>query len=130
MILCILYVVFARPAIEAHTWVLSFAQQADPFFVVAHNPEYDFSDDDSNIFVFSKEIELTCVAKDGKLTLTDKTNGKTYEGTYTVTSWNRSSGQSYAIVINGKKGTANISSRFNRTLFISLGDYYLNFEKQ
>ena len=87
VVLCIiLYAVFAKPAIETHTWVLSMAQKAEPFSVVAHKTGYDFSDDDSNIFAFSKEIELTCTAK--------------------------------------------ISSKFNRTLFISVGGYYLNFEIQ
>ena len=82
------------------------------------------------LVAFSKEIELTCTAKDGKLTISDRTNGKTYEGTYKVTSWGRFIGQSYAVVIDGKDGTAKMSSKFNRTLFISVGGYYLNFEIQ
>ena len=131
VVLCIiLYAVFAKPTIETHTWVLSMAQKAEPFYVVAHKTGYDFSDDDSNIFAFSKEIELTCTAKDGKLTISDKTNGKTYEGIYKVTSWGRFTGQSYTVIIDGKDGTANISSKFNRALFISVGGYYLTFEIQ
>ena len=131
MILCIiLYAIFAKPTIEKCTWVLSSAQQAEPFSIVAHRSGYDFSDNENELFAFSKEIELTCVAKDGKLILTDKTNDKIYEGTYKTTSWSRFSTQSYTVVINGKDGTANISSRFNRTLFISVGGYYLNFEVQ
>ena len=131
VILCIIfYAIFAKPAIETHTWVLSMAQKAEPFSVVAHKSGYDFSDDDSNLFAFSKEIDLTCTAKDGKLIISDKTNGKTYQGTYKVTSWGRFIGQSYTVVIDGEEGTANISSGFNRTLFISVGDYYLNFEVQ
>ena len=126
----VLYAIFAKPAIETGTWVLSLVQQAEPFSVVAHSPGYDLSDNESNLFAFSKEIELTCVAKDGQLILTDKTNGKIYEGTYKTTSWSRFSGQSYTVVIGEKEGTANISSRFNRTLFISVGGYYLNFEIQ
>ncbi len=131
VILCIiLYAVFAKPAIETRTWVLSVAQKTEPLSVVAHKVGYDFSDVDSNLFAFSKEIDLVCVAKNGKLIITDNTNDKTYEGTYKVTSWGRFSGQSYAVVIEGKEGTANISSEFNRTLFVSIGDYYLNFEVQ
>lgn len=131
LVLCIiLYVVFAKPAIERRTWVLSMAQKAEPFSVVAHKSGYDFSDDDSGFFEFSKEIELTCTAKDGKIIITDKTNNKTYEGTYKVTSWGKFIKQSYAVVIDGKEGTANISSSFNRSLFISVGGYYLHFEIQ
>ena len=132
VILCvILYAFLAKPAIETHTWVLTSAQQADaPHFVAAHKKGYDLSNDESNLFAFSKEIELTCVAKDGKLTITDKTNNKIYEGTYKVTAWGRFLGQSYTVVIDGKEGTSNIRSGFDRTLLISVGDYYLNFEVQ
>ena len=131
VVVCVtIYVVFAKPAIETRTWVLSVAQRAEPFLVVAHKSGYDFSDDSSNLFAFSKEIELVCVAKDGKLTINDNTNDKIYEGAYKVTSWGRFSGQEYTVVIDGKEGTANISSSFNRTLFISVGGYYLNFEVQ
>ena len=84
----------------------------------------------NEVFAFSKEIELTCTAEDGKLTISDKTNGKIYEGIYKVTSWGRFTGQSYTVIIDGKDGTANISSKFNRTLFISVGGYYLTFEIQ
>ena len=135
-ILCIVVIVFfilAIPNIESHTWVLSFVQQADaPHFVVAHNKAYDVSNDESSLFEFSKPIELICKAKDGKLLLTDKTNGKTYEGTYKSNS-SRGFGsirkfKSYTVVLDGMEGTANISSNFNRTLFVSIGGYYLNFE--
>ena len=72
-------------------------------------------------------IELTCEAEDGKLVLTDVSNCKTYEGTY------KSIGafsffkqfKTYEIVIDGVEGTANISS--NKTLFVSVGGYSLNF---
>lgn len=126
--LCVvLFALFAKPIIENHTWQLSSAQQAEPFFVIAHDPEYDFADNDSSLYALSKPIDLTCVAKNGKLTLTDKTNGKSYSGTYKVKSWRRN--QRYEIVIEGKKGVANISnnSLFNRMLFMSIDGYYLNF---
>lgn len=130
VILCIsFYVIFAKPVIERHTWMLFSAQQADsPHFVVAHLHNYTLADDENDtLFKFSKPIELTCVAKSGKLTITDKTNNKTYSGTYKVKSWSKHSPQSYEIVIEGKKGKANISERFNRTLFMSIDGYYLHF---
>lgn len=130
VVLCIiLYAVFAMPSIERHTWVLSFAHHTEPYFVVAHKAGYDHSDD--NFFASSKEVELTCVASDGKLTITDKTNGKTYEGTYKASSWNRRSGQSYTVVIDGKEGTANVTrgskTGISPTLFISVDGYGLTF---
>ncbi len=134
-ILCIVIAIFlilTMPSIETHTWILSSAQQADaPHFVVAHNKDYDVSDDELSLFELSKPIELICEAKNGKLILTDKTNDKTYEGTYSVDSWGRFrafKGKNYKVIIDGLEGTANISSNFNRTLFISIGGYYLNFE--
>ena len=131
VVLCIIfYAIFATSAIEKHTWILTSAQQAEPFFIVAHKKGVDLSDDASDLFALSKEIELTLSAENGKLIITDKTNNKTYEGTYKVKSWNRFTRQSYTLVIDGQEGRANISSEFNRTLFISVGNYYLNFEKQ
>lgn len=130
VILCIIiYALVAKPIIETRTWMLSYAQQAEPpLFVVAHNDDYDFSDVDSSLFEFSKLIEVILEAKDGKLILTDTTNKKTYEGTYKIKSWGRYINQSYSVIIDGVEGTANISSKFGRTLFVSIGDYYLHFE--
>ena len=88
VILCIIVAViliFTMPRLENRTWILSYAQQAEaPYFVVAHNTAYDFSDDEIGLFDFSKAVELTLEAKDGKLLIIDKTNGKIYEGTYTI----------------------------------------------
>ncbi len=130
VILCIIvYAFFAKPIIEKRTWVLSYAQRTEPpLFVVAHNEDYDFSDGDISPFELSKPIELTLKANDGKLILTDTTNSNIYEGTYKVKSWGRHINQSYTVVIDGVEGTANISSKLGRTLFVSIGDYYLCFE--
>lgn len=123
---------FTTSNIEHRTWVLFYAQQAEaPHFVVAHGKDYDVSNIEDPLFSFSKLIELTCEAKDGKLLLTDKTNGKTYEGTYIMTSgwlgrFSASAKKSYSVIIDGLEGTANFSS--NKTLFVSIGGYYLNFE--
>lgn len=129
ILLCIfLYAIFVKPKIELYTWELSSVQQVGPpFITIAHNKDYDFSDEDDTLFEFSKPIELTCVAKNRKLTIADKTNNKVYNGTYKVESWNKFSRQRYKIVIDGKEGKANISDRFNRTLFMSIDGYYLHF---
>lgn len=125
----IVYVFVAKPTIEKRTWVLSYAQQAEPpLFVVAHNDDYNFSDVDSPLYKFSKPIELTLEAKDGKLILNDTTNSNTYEGSYKIKSWGKFTKQRYSIVIDGVEGTANISSNSGRTLFVSVGGYYLHFD--
>ena len=125
-----LYGTLVKPMIEIHTWELSTAQQVAPFLTIAHNPQYNFSDGDP-LFATSKPMEITCVAKNGKLTITDKTNNKIYSGNYKVELWSKFSRQGYEIMIEGKTGTANISngSFFNPTsLFMSIDGYCLNFE--
>lgn len=132
VIIIVLLLAFVIPNIENRTWILSYAQQAEePHFVVAHNIDYDFSNDESGLFEFSKPLDLICEAKDEKILFIDRTNGKTYEGTYKITSgrfgiFRAFTKKSYTVVIDGLEGTANLSS--NRTLFISVGGYYLNFE--
>lgn len=134
-ILCVIisvFLIFTIPTLERRTWILSYAQQADaPHFIVAHNAEYDFSNDKSGLYDVSKPIELTLEANDGKFLLIDNTNGKTYEGTYEAASgrfgkFRAFTKKSYTVVIDGLQGTASFSS--NRTLFVSIGGYYLNFE--
>ena len=55
-------------------------------------------------------IELTLLANDGKLTVTDVTNNKTYEGTYSV-SYEILKNEDYNITINGRSGHATIDMR-------------------
>ncbi len=118
---------FSAPTLENRTWVLFTATQADLPFVVAHDKDYDVSNDQSGLFQNSKPIELICQAEDGKLVLIDKTNNKTYEGTYKSTDGFSLFKQfkTYTVTIDGVEGTANISS--NKTLFVSVGGYSLNF---
>lgn len=129
IVFCLFYF---TPAIERHTWVLAWAQRTDmPSMIVAHHKDHDFSNVDGLRAEFSQPIELICEAKSGGLVLTDQTNGKTYEGTYKVSSWGRRSGfQSYSIVINGEEGYANITTESGRMLMISIGGYVLNFEAE
>lgn len=61
--------------LENRTWVLFTAQKSG--VVVAHDKDYDLSNNTSNFFGSSKPTELILEAKDGSLVLTDKTNNKT-----------------------------------------------------
>ena len=130
----IIFLIFSTFNIERHTWVLSTAQQVEvPPFVVAHHPDRDVSE--IPMSEFSKPIELICEAKGGKLILTDKTNEKTYEGTYEISSLGFgklgfSKGTHYTIVIEGAEGTAIISSSFGREMFMSVDNYSLIFEAE
>jgi hypothetical protein len=82
---------------------------------------------DDPMYELSEPVELVCEAKNGKLVLSDKTNGKTYEGTYATSSPKMGN---YKVVIDGLEGTANISSVAYRILTISIGSYLLSFHAE
>ena len=118
---------FVIPNIENRDWVLAYAHKADPFIMVAHGEDFNSSDP---MYGFSKFVELTLEANGGELILTDKTNGKTYEGTYRKSQGRFGtrrgvSNRSYTVVIDGIEGTAYFSS--TRTLLVSIDGYYLTF---
>ena len=80
----------------------------------------------------AKIVDLTLSAKDGKITITDKTNNKTYTGTYKVQQ-KTPKGADYEITINGQNGYATVAPTEYYdgsevpTLPISLGEYSLYF---
>lgn len=131
-VLCaVILAFFLIPHIELHKWSLSTAQQTDPpHLVVAYNSEYNTSFNDSALFEYAKPIKLILKAQKGKITITDKTNDKIYNGTYKLKSRNRFSSQSYDIVINGKNGTADVKLKLNSTLFIIIDNYNLIFNAE
>ncbi len=131
--LCVLFnMIFARADIEKHTWVLISAMRTNPQVSAEHNPESSVSNSDA--FTLTNPTEIICEAKGGKLLITDKTNNKTYEGTYGFDSWfEKFKGrefETYNIVINGAEGYANIGSKDTRTLYMSIGGYVLYFEEK
>ena len=85
-----------------------------------------------DVYPDAKIVDLTLSAKDGKLTVTDLTNGKTYDGTYKVTKRTPKS-IDYEITINGKQGYATVANtRYyggeeEPTLPINMGEYSLYF---
>ena len=56
----------------------------------------------------AKIVDLTLIAKDGEITITDTTNGKTYNGTYEVQK-KTPKGTDYEIIIDGVTGYATVS---------------------
>ena len=53
-------------------------------------------------------VDMTLTAKDGEITITDTTNGKTYTGTYEVMQ-KTPKGTDYEIIIDGATGYATVS---------------------
>ena len=115
------------PKIEDYEWKMRTIAHFEGEQVV-----YDAANEEHSIQPEAKIIEMTLVAKDGKITITDVTNGKSYEGTYTVSGKNPK-GTVYSIVIDGKEGYATVAmttyadGKEEPTLPINLGDYSMYF---
>ena len=80
----------------------------------------------------AKIVDLTLIAKDGKITVKDATNNETYAGTYKVQQ-KTPKGTDYEITINGQDGYATVAPTEYYdgseipTLPINLGEYSLYF---
>ena len=83
----------------------------------------------------AKVIDMTLTAKNGKITIMDNTNNKTYEGTYTVEQ-KTPAGTDYKITIDGKEGYATVAMTTyadgteEPTLPINLGTHSIYFYAQ
>lgn len=100
------------------------AQNEDTLIVAVGEPD--------ELYPVAKIVDLTLSAKDGKITITDKTNNKTYTGTYKVQK-KTPKGTDYEITINGQDGYATVAPTEYYdgsevpTLPINLGEYSLYF---
>ena len=92
-----------KPKIEDYEWKMRTIAHVEGEQLV-----YDAAAEERTAHPEAKIIEMTLVAKDGKITITDVTNGKTYEGTYTVSGRNPE-GTDYQITIDGKSGYAGVA---------------------
>ncbi len=89
--------------IEDYEWKMRTIVHAEDNQVV-----YDAAAEESTAHPEAKIIDMTLVAKDGKIIITDVTNGKTYEGTYKV-SQKTPEGTDYEITVDGKSGYATVA---------------------
>ena len=116
-----------KPKIEDYEWKMRTIAHIEGEQLV-----YDAAAEESTAHPEAKIIEMTLVAKDGKITITDVTNNKTYEGTYTVSGRNPE-GTDYNITIDGKSGYAGVAMTTyadgseEPTLPISLDGYSMYF---
>ena len=92
-----------KPEIEDYTWKMRTVMHTEDGQIV-----YDATNEENGTHPEATIIEMTLVAKDGTLTVTDVTNGKTYEGSYTVSGKNPE-GTDYHITIDGKTGYATVA---------------------
>jgi len=116
-----------KPKIEDYEWKMRTIMHIED-----NQSVYDAAEEESSTHHEAKIIEMTLVAKDGKITITDVTNNKTYEGTYTVSGRNPE-GTDYHITIDGKTGYAGVAMTTyadgseEPTLPISLDGYSMYF---
>lgn len=112
--------------IEDYEWKMRTVMRSDTDDLVLAVGEAD------EVYPEAKVVDLRLNAKDGKLTITDATNNKTYEGTYSVED-KTPDGTNYKITIDGKDGYATVSmteyydGSKEPTLPINLGDCSIYF---
>ena len=113
--------------IEDYEWKMrTIMHGEDNQVVVDAVGEYDTAHPEAKI------IDMTLTAKDGKITITDHTNNKTYEGTYKVEQ-KTPAGTDYKVTIVGKEGYATVAMTTyadgteDPTLPINLGTHSIYF---
>ena len=113
--------------IEDYEWKMrTIMHGEDNQVVVDAVGEYDTAHPEAKI------IDMILTAKEGKITITDNTNNKTYEGTYTVEQ-KTPAGTDYKVTIDGKEGYATVAMTTyadgteEPTLPINLGTHSIYF---
>lgn len=88
--------------------------------------------EEDELYPNAKIVDLTLTASDGKISLVDVTNNKTYSGTYKILEETSKEIQ-YEVIIDGITGYATVSATEHYsgtkipTLPINMGDYSLYF---
>lgn len=115
------------PTIDEYTWVMTSVQSMD-----AGGQAVAYGEGGSSTLEGAKQIELVCEAQGGNLTLTDRTNDRTYTGTYQQ-SQRDSKSTIYEVDVDGTSGVAVAAmttyqdGTHDPTLIFNLGDYTVNF---
>ena len=119
-----------RPKIEDFEWKMKTIVHIEENSVV-----YDAVEEESPLHPYAKIIDMTLIANNGKITITDATNNKIYEGNYTVSGKNPK-GTDYDITISGKPAHATVAMTTYRdgtkepTLPITFEEYSIYFYKK
>lgn len=115
------------PKIDEYTWVVTSVQSME-----AGGQAVAYGEKGSSTLEGAKQIELVCEAQGGNLTLTDRTNDRTYTGTYQQ-SQRDSKSTIYEVDVDGTSGVAVAAMTTYQdgtqdpTLIFNLGDYTVNF---
>ena len=115
------------PKIDEYTWVMTSVQSIE-----AGGQAVAYGEGGSSTLEGAEQIELVCEAQGGNLTLTDRTNDRTYTGTYQQ-SQRDSKSTIYEVNVDGTSGVAVATMTTYQdgtqdpTLIFNLGDYTVNF---
>ncbi|MCI6149532.1 MAG: hypothetical protein MR705_03715 [Flintibacter sp.] len=115
------------PKIDEYTWVMTSVQSME-----AGGQAVAYGEGGSSTLEGAKQIELVCEAQGGNLTLTERTNDRTYIGTYQQ-SQRDSKSTIYEVSVDGTSGVAVAAMTTyqdgtqDSTLIFNLGDYTVNF---
>ena len=115
------------PKIDEYTWVMTSVQSME-----AGGQAVAYGEKGSSTLEGAKQSELVCEAQGGNLTLTDRTNDRTYTGTYQE-SQRDSKSTIYEVDVDGTNGVAVVAMTTYQdgtqdpTLIFNLGDYTVNF---
>lgn len=115
------------PKIDEYTWVMTSVQSME-----AGGQAVAYGEKGSSTLEGAKQIELVCEAEGGNLTLTERTNDRTYIGTYQQ-SQRDSKSTIYEVDVDGTSGVAVAAMTTyqdgtqDSTLIFNLGDYTVNF---
>ena len=113
--------------IENYEWKMRYVMHVEDNNVVV-----DAACEDDSSHPEAKIIDMTLIAKDGKITITDNTGDKTYLGTYKVRQ-RTPGGTDYKVTIDGVEGYATVAMTTysdgseEPTLPINLGTYSIYF---
>ena len=116
----------AIPKIEEYKWTMFSVQSKEDGMAIAYGER------GSSTLDGAKQMEMTCTADNGSLSIADKTNNKIYSGTYKLT---ETSSQSniYDVIVDGMEGMAVVSMTSYQngeeepTFIIRLEEYSINF---
>lgn len=115
------------PKIDEYTWVMTSVQSME-----TDGQAVAYGEKGGSTLEEAKQIELVCEAQGGNLTLTDRTNDRTYTGTYQE-SQRDSKSTIYEVDVDGTNGVAVAAMTTYQdgtqdpTLIFNLGDYTVNF---
>ena len=113
--------------IEDHTWQMLTVQKNElDSQILACSPAYALV---AAYVEGATVVDMVCTAQDGKLIITDKTNQKTYEGTYEITSENKNPLATdketlYNVTIDGQTGLLTAYNEYLSTNRTGSGDYW------